>query len=508
MASNGNNDKGERIDNILNAAGILVLGAKPRPDEILPALERLGSLLIGADPLIVEMCRQAAVATFKLGHYCDAPSRMVDAALKATPKREDETEYVTYGTTQGGAVIIDIVQRGRNLEWVTARPGSGRVRIVETVSERVKWPRHTLPWAIPSVEQVQKAIDLGARSPFEELVFLFKRLAVLPEPQTTYADLLAAWVLGTYRLDEFSYFPELLLEGPPERGKTRIGKAVIFTAFRGMATPSPTPAVIFRQRARHRIGLFLDVADLPGLLYRNPDINDLLLHSSEVGGMVSRVTHPDAPPPEQIENFAVYGPTILATNEAIKDESALASRCIRIPMPEAGGEKVPDALGQDARVALAMRAQCVAWAAQAVADGKALPQGWREFKGRLNDLWMPLLRVLKDVCPEAMPELIKLVRAGAEVQKKEVSGTKEARVAVAMWELHEFVKDRKLANVIVVEHINKTASAGEEITSQQVGYARRSLGLHGTKGGARGTAYIDWPGDAVVKELHDRYSTS
>lgn len=507
MMADEKNNKDERIQSILLAAGVLTLGAGPQPDAVLRTLERLGSLLIGADPLIVEMCRQAAITTFKLGDYAEAPARLVDAALKATPKREDETEYVTYGRTQGGAVIIDIVQRGRNLEWVTARPGSGRVRIVETVPERVKWPRHTLPWAIPSVKEVQKAIDLGARSPFEELVFLFKRLAVLPEPQSTYADLLAAWVLATYRLDEFSYFPELLLEGPPERGKTRIGKAVIFTAFRGMATPSPTPAVIFRQRARHRIGLFLDVTDLPGLLYRHPDINDLLLHSYEVGGMVSRVTHPDAPPPEQIENFAVYGPTILATNKTLKDDSALASRCIKITMPEAGGAKVPDALGQDARVALAIRAQCVAWAAQAVADGKTLPQGWREFKGRLNDVWMPLLRVLKVVCPEAMPELIKLVRAGAEVQKKEVSGTKEARVAVAMWELHESVKGLQLANAIVVEHINKTASEGEEITSQQVGYARRSLGLHGRKGGARGTAYIDWPGDDVVKKLYDRYST-
>lgn len=432
MVSNEKNNKEERVQVILLAAGVSTLGANPPADAVLRTLERLGERLKGEDPLIVEMCRQAAVATFKLGDYVDAPARLVDAALKTTPKKEEENEYVTYGTTQGGAVIIDIVQRGRNLEWVTARPGGGRVRIVETVSERVKWPRHTLPWAIPSVEQVQKAIDLGARPPFEELVFLFKRCVVLPEPQDSYADLLAAWVLGTYRLDEFSYFPELLLEGEPVRGKTRLGKAVIFTAFRGMVTPSPTPAVIFRQRARHRIGLFLDVTDLPGLLYRNPEILNLVLHGFERGGVVSRVTRFDAPPPEQIENFAAYGPTILATNKPIEDESALVSRCIRIPMPEAGRRKVPDALRGDARVTLAIRAQCVAWAAQAVADGKTLPPPWRAFEGRLHDLGTPLLRVLKAVCPEALPGFIKLLGAGAEAQKKEVSGSPVARFGAAL----------------------------------------------------------------------------
>lgn len=504
MANEKNKD--DRIYSILTAAGILTLGEDPPADAVIRTLERLGNLLIGADPLIVEMCRQVAIATFKLGGYCDAPARLIDAALKASPKKEDEQEYTTHGLTPDGSVIIDIVQRGRHLEWVTAKPGTGKVKLVRAVPERVQWPRHTLPWKIPYAKEVEKALTLGAESPFMALFDLFKQRVVLPEPQAQYAVLLATWVLATYRLDEFSYFPELLLEGPPERGKTRIGKAVIFTAFRGIETPSPTPAVIFRNRARHRLGIFLDVTDLPEKLYRSNDIEDLLLHSYERDGVVPRVTHPDAPPPEQIENFAVYGPMILATNKAIKDDSALTSRCIRVPMPEAGGHDVPEALRADEPVTLELRAKCIAWAAHAVASGEVLKPMPRVLKGRLNDLASPLLRVLRVVCPQAIPELIKLLRAGVDVRRKEVSGTKEARVALAIWELRGFVKDLKLANMIVSEHINTTASEGEEISPQQVGYARRSLGLTGTKGGGRGTAYIDWPGDDEAKALHDRYT--
>ena len=288
MASNKKKNKGDdekynKVANILRAAGISGLGERPPIDAVLHVLQNLGVLLYGEDPLVAAVCRDAVISTFRLGNYVTAPAKLVDAALKSTPKKEDEGEYTTYGMTENGSVIIDIVQRGRKLEWVVVRPGSGKIKLVgeepyhpaDKVTGKMMWPRHTLQWAIPCAKEVEKAIDLGARSPFEELVFLFKRRAVLPEPQGPYADLLAAWVLGTYRLDEFSYFPELLLEGPPERGKTRIGNACMFTAFRGMATPSVTPAVIFRQRARHRIGLFLDVTNLPDKLYRSNDIEDL-----------------------------------------------------------------------------------------------------------------------------------------------------------------------------------------------------------------------------------------
>src|SRR6185295_15720086 len=106
----------------------------------------------------------------------------------------------------------------------------------------------------------------------------------------------------------------------------------------------------------------LDVEDLPRTIERGDYLGDLLLASYERGGQVRRCTRPDAPPPEQAECLPAYGATIPLTNKPVRDDSPLASRCIRVPMPEAGGRTVPDGLSPED--ALALRARIVAWAAR------------------------------------------------------------------------------------------------------------------------------------------------
>lgn len=488
---------------VFTAAGIATLGSDPPADAVFYALERLGNLLVGADPLLRETCRSAVIGTLRLaGVY--GPARLVDAALRSTPKAADETEYHTFGPA-GDATVIDLVQSGRRLKWVLARPG--KIEIVERVEGRASWPRAVLPWAaIPLAEDVRNALDRGARPPFHDLADLYKARVVLPEPREPWAGLLAAWAMGTYLLDRFNYFPLILLEGPAERGKTRLGKALVWTAHRGMFTPSPTPATLFRDRARHRVALFLDVTDLPSMFKRGGDLVDLVLNSFEQDGVVRRVTRMDAPPQEQVETFATYGPTILASNRAIAEDSPLASRCIRVPLPEAGRVDVPEAL--KATEALPLRAEAVAWAAQLVADGTELPQiqgALSEFHGRLRDLATPPLRTTGLVQPEAVPVQARVLGQTDQERRGEVSGSRDARVAVAMWELREYVKDGQLAVAIVQEHLNRDASEGEQTSAQAVGHARRNLGLRGRVGGPRGTAHIIWPGDEQAKALYDRY---
>ena len=139
-------------------------------------------------------------------------------------------------------------------------------------------------------------------------------------------------------------------------------RVALWPASRGMYTPSPSPATIFRDRARHRVTILLDVEDLPRLLQRGSDLGDLVLNSFERDGVIRRCTRPDARPEDQVETFAAYGATIVATNRSVRDSSPLASRCIRLSMPEAGGRLVPDAMRPDeARV---LRARAVAWAAR------------------------------------------------------------------------------------------------------------------------------------------------
>ena len=271
-----------------------------------------------------------------------------DARALLRPTEEDPQEAPADGdSTFGGATIDVVVLADGSPAWLLADEHGPRIEVEH--EGRRPWPRPKLPWEpIGDASRVKRALSGGPHSaPIAELAQLLRERVILPEPAETWSVLLAAWTIGTYLLDDFSYYPLLLLEGPAERGKTRLGKAVLWPSHRGLFTPSPSEATLRRDRAYHRITMLLDVEDLPGLLKQGGGLGDLILNSCERDGVVRRCIHIDAPPQDQIQAWKAYGATILITNKPVLDSSPLASRSLRVPMPEAGHVPVPDALRPD-----------------------------------------------------------------------------------------------------------------------------------------------------------------
>jgi hypothetical protein len=440
------------------------------------------------DPLRQETLREGAVQALKAVGI-RSPGRIVDAALQQSVGAETTAMVGTIGPG-----IVDVVADG------------GAVAVVSPtgISEehRVPWALTSLPWRpIPTRAGVEAAIKNGAPAPLDALRRLLTERVVLPKPTGPWASLLAAWILGTYLLHRFTYWPLLLLEGPPERGKTRAGKAIIFPSFRGSFTPSPTPAVLFRDRAYHRVSLLLDVEDLPGALERS-DLGDLILNSFERDGTVRRTTRPDAPPQEQVEEFRTYGATVLVTNKPVKDHAPLRSRCIRVPMPEAGAVVVPDAVIPEEVVEL--RARIMAWASKVMET--PLPEVDVPFTGRMRDLATPILRVLALVDPDAVDHVVELLEDMDKDRRQEASRSWEARVGVALWDARKKVEGGRLYLEDLLPYVNEGFPEGDHLTTQNIGIARRALGLRSGRGGARGTTYIHWPGEEEAKLIHDRYS--
>lgn len=490
-------------DEILDRAGLSsrsLEGGDWPLEAVGRAVRRLRELLAGADPLTRQLCRDGAIRRLKI--VTSSPAKVVDAALSDMAPAEPVLE--TAADTFGGG-IIDVVREGDKLRWLVAQ--DGRVSFEDEHEGREPWARVGLPWkTIPTAEDVKAALEAGGRAPFRELVDLHQARTVLPEPSSGWAALLAAWTLGTYLLDMFEYWPLLLFDGPPERGKTRAAKAVLWPAFRGAYTPSPRAATIFRDRARHRISLLLDIEDLPKMLERGDDIADLLLCSFERDGVIRRCTRPDAEPEKQIETFAAYGATIVATNKPARDTSPLASRCIRISMPEAGRKLVPNALRPDE--ALILRARCLAWRAQMEADGTGLPGVDTEFRGRLRDLAVPLLRILHHVSPDHVQAVEHVLGEADRSRREEFATSWEAMVAIALWQTRDkALRSGRAYCQDVAAHLNDGLPDSDHLSAQQVGVARRALGLRGGKGGSPPRAYILWPGDEQAKALHDRYHT-
>lgn len=474
------------VDDVLLNCGLDTLGDDPPDEAVQVALLELRKIWVRADPVQREILLNGAIRRLKKARY-PRPADTVARILGNSAS--EETDKGPVGTI--GPNVVDLVLDG----------GKGVLLTTEGY-QPCAWPIPACPWSpIPTRAAVEAALQAGGRPPWEDLTHLLASRAVLPGPQDSWASLLAAWVFGTYLVSRFAYWPLLLLEGPPERGKTRLGKAIIFSSFRGSFTPSPTPAVLFRDRAYHRVTLLLDVEDLPKALERS-DLGDLVLNSFERDGTVRRTTRPDAAPQQQVEEFRTYGPTVLVSNRRISERGALRSRCIRVPMPEAGSTPVPDAVTPDDVVEL--RARLVAWAS-GVADIR-LPEVDPPFTGRMRDLAKPVLQVLALVEPAAVDEVVDLLRAMDRDRRQEASRTWEARVAVALWEARSKVEAGRLYIEHILPFVNDGLPETEKLSAQQIGTARRNLGLMGARGGAGGRTFVMWPGDDEAKRLHERYS--
>lgn len=486
------------IGDRLRAAGAYNLGEDSGPDAVQAVLRSVAAWAGECEDDERALLRSTLIERLKAAKV-HGPAGLVDSFLKVSPNGPRPPARFAGGTLPPG--VVDLVRDGDKLAWLTVE--SGVPTVVGELEGVEMWPESALPWKpIPDAALVREALTKGAPAPFADLTAHLTGRVVLPAPREPWAALLAAWVFGSYLLPRFVYFPLLLLEGPPERGKTRLGKALLWPAFRGLYTPSPTPATLFRDRAHHRVTLGLDVEDLPAASDRS-DLGDLILNSFERDGVVRRCTRPDAPPPEQVETFAAYGATILTTNRTLRPESPLASRCLRVPLPEAGSVRVPDATTPEE--AANLRARAVAWAARVYAGQVELPEVEPPFTGRMRDLTAPLLRVLGAVAPEALPGVLELLGTLDRDRRTAAGSSWEARVAVALWDARSKLEGGRLYVEDLTAVVNEGVPEGERLAPQNVGVARRNLGLAGGRGGRRGRAYVAWPGDEQARALHDRY---
>ena len=80
-------------------------------------------------------------------------------------------------------------------------------------------------------------------------------------------------------------------------------------------------------------------------------------------------------------------------------------------------------------------------------------------------------------------------------------------MALALPEARGLVEAGRLYIEALVKLVNDGQSESDHLTPQQVGTARRALGLRGGSGGHRKIAYLEWPGDEIVDALAERYGT-
>jgi len=351
----------------------------------------------------------------------------------------------------------------------------------DEINETVPPKREQIPFALVEAEEVKRRFrDDNDEELFAAVDRYLRRFAHLSDDQRL---ILTAYVFASYIQDhkDVQYLPIIYLYAVHERGKTRAGQAAIYLMYRGLHMVDIREANVFRHAEYFAASIFFDLMDVGKKLDRN-DSHDVILHRCEKGAIVTR-TNPDKPPFQDQKNYQVYGPTILASNEAV--HAILESRCLPISMANRPGryeKPTPDKAAD-------LKARLTAWRARSMF--RELPTiDYPEISGRLWDITDPLFRVCALVSPGRLEALRQAVINIDIAKKEEAQSTLEGRIVKAIIDLSidpvgAGAPDWTIAIQDITDALNQGRPDNYKIGNERVGRKVKAMSIPRVRTGAR-----------------------
>lgn len=307
---------------------------------------------------------------------------------------------------------------------------------------------------------------------FKDIISYLSRFSRIGKAQR---KLLACKVLLSYLQDhpDVHYMPIITFYATPERGKSRTGKAITYIAYRGIHAVDIREANIFRWSENLKATIFFDMMNLWKKVEKSGS-EDIILQRYEKGAKASRVLSPEKGPFEDTKYFAVFGPTLIATNESM--HRILETRCIQIQMPNAPGN-YEDA---DPTKGLALKERLVAWRAKNI--DKKLPEVHpiKNVTGRLWDISKPLLQMYLLNMGSHIDGLEKLLQKIAFERAEVKNQTIEGQIVTTLAELCRRQGELgpwKIMTGDVLKELNSDRREGHTLTSQYLGKKLKAMGI-------------------------------
>lgn len=335
---------------------------------------------------------------------------------------------------------------------------------------------------------------------FEDINSYYKRFSYTTDDQFL---ILACFAFVTYLQDhkDIYYLPTIYSYAGPEHGKSRTGKSMTYICYRGIHTVDLREPNIFRYSERLQATMFFDIMNLWKQIERS-NSQDIMLLRNEKGAKTSRVTNPEKGKFEDMNNYEIFGATIVASNKDV--DAILGSRCIPIEMPNRPGYY--ENLSPDKAVDI--KARLIAWRAhymdQPLHEIDVVP----EITGRAWDISKPLLQICKMVCPQRYDELVETLTSIAKMKKAEKSESFEAKVISIIGRQFIALKDTGLPDPIsigtarVLEQVNAGLKEDFKMTSQGLGRKLKSIGIKTTIVGGYSKIQIDEEALGKLMELY------
>jgi len=380
----------------------------------------------------------------------------------------DKNTKVKYTARFDG--LIDIVEHENDPHFLVVENGHAVLKKEVTIDNElfIPPPKNKLPWLLPSADKVKKhAVNDTEQKLFEDFENYLRSISDLPDDRLY--SFITAWVFHTYLMEKWSYSPYLCFFAVAERGKSRTGKAIIHSSYRGRHTETLREANIFRASQNQGATLFFDCMDIWKKATKQ-NVEDLLLLRFEKGAKAERVLNPEKGAFDDTEYFDIFGATIIATNEPV--HNILDTRCIPIVMQQSSKTFENDPTPE---IGLDFSERFTAWRAKYL--HKELSIQPRSAKGRLGDILIPIAAIIDLIVPKRRSEFNELVRSIEKDRMVEKSISVEGEVLISIQKCSDKVDNNRLTIKEITEQINEERLDKESVTSHKVGRVIRSLGF-------------------------------
>jgi hypothetical protein len=278
----------------------------------------------------------------------------------------------------------------------------------------------------------------------------------------------AAFILMTWRFEEFRVVPYLLFLGPKGSGKTRALELLALLCYRGRLETDPTPAAFYWLTHMYHPTLLCDNYEYWAKEKRR-ELDGLFNAGYRRGATVARRRREAESGPELV-SYNVYCPKCLSGTR--EPSGALESRCIRIRTVRAH-RGLPMFI--DETWAKELRSKLLQYRLKHLEAPKQDDQEIINRYGRVGEIFYPLLIVAPD--EETRDEVAEYARGVYQEQVEEEATGEEAEVVRAILTCKEQAVKGRLPTKLIVDTVNAERTEEDKVSPERVGWVLKRLGF-------------------------------
>lgn len=320
-------------------------------------------------------------------------------------------------------------------------------------------------------------------------------------PYDALYDVVTLWIMSSYALEKFDTVSYLSFIGPKDSGKTRALETIRHLAYRGLVSPSFTPAGLFRMIDAYSPTLCLDEAEIYGNEIKTEAI--AVLNAGYRRGQYVIRCWGDS---HKIKAFRCFGHKALASTDIFVP--TVESRSIIINMRK-NSRDFP--LFIDKKRAAQLRFMLLVYQINIMKENMKLLLNEEEVvsylpikNGRLAELFFPLIAVAPS--EEIRKKVGEFVKEVERERIEEERATSEAELVELLYGLKGEVEKGKLSIKVITEKYNEGKPERQHWGPKSVGRALKKLGFTQTRisGGSRAIIYNEKHLDYLVKRYIPR----